>query len=196
MAAKQLTVRLNEALGGSGEGVYAGPRPFRTGQRLYGRDRETAEVLSLIISQRLLLLHSPSGAGKTSLIQAKLVPAMLKRRFEVAMAATIDDESPQPIVVRLNRIPEANDPPGANRYLLSALLSLESHRPVDRRRSVDALALLNVETYLNEEFPAACRETGSTAACGLLQPEDQAPEPVLRARLRRQPATSAQGGRR
>jgi hypothetical protein len=56
--------------------VYVGPRPFRTGETLYCRDHEADELAGLLISQRLVLAHSPSGAGKTSLIHAKLVPAL------------------------------------------------------------------------------------------------------------------------
>ena len=49
---------------------YVGPRSFQTGQKLYGRDRELRELASLLIAERIVLLHSPSGAGKSSLIQA------------------------------------------------------------------------------------------------------------------------------
>ena len=51
---------------------YPGPRPFKRGETLYGRERETAELLDLLIAERIVLLSSPSGAGKTSLVQAAL----------------------------------------------------------------------------------------------------------------------------
>jgi len=142
------------------QAVYIGPRPFQTGQKLYGRDREAAELVSLLISQRLILLHAPSGAGKTSLIQAKVVPALEKRRFEIPMYRSPDDPMPQPAIIRVNREPEATDPPGANRYVLGALLSLELHRPDDRRRSVEELAGLSMDQYLEEAFPAASAARG------------------------------------
>jgi hypothetical protein len=52
---------------------YVGPKPFELGQELFGRDAETKELRNLILGRRLVLLYSPSGAGKTSLINAKLI---------------------------------------------------------------------------------------------------------------------------
>jgi hypothetical protein len=45
---------------------YVGPRAFRTGEALYGRGRELNELMNLLIAERIVLLHSPSGAGKSS----------------------------------------------------------------------------------------------------------------------------------
>jgi hypothetical protein len=61
---------------------YPGPRSFEKedGANFAGRDREARELLSLIVARRVVLLHSPSGAGKTSLIQARLVPDLRRRR--------------------------------------------------------------------------------------------------------------------
>src|SRR5690606_12378736 len=62
---------------------YVGPRAFRAGERLYGRDHEVEELLDLLIAERIVLLHSPSGAGKTSLIQAALIPRIQEDGFQV-----------------------------------------------------------------------------------------------------------------
>src|SRR5262245_30805097 len=62
---------------------FVGPRPFEAGERLYGRDHEVRKLLDLLLAERIVLLHSPSGAGKTSLIQAALIPALERVRFEV-----------------------------------------------------------------------------------------------------------------
>ena len=53
---------------------YPGPRSFQQGERLFGRERETAELLDLLIAERIVLLYSPSGAGKTSLVQVSADP--------------------------------------------------------------------------------------------------------------------------
>lgn len=42
----------------------------------YGRDEEAKQVVALILSRRFTLLHAPSGAGKTSLINARIVPGL------------------------------------------------------------------------------------------------------------------------
>ena len=55
---------------------YVGPRAFMTGEALYGRDRELRKLLGLLVAERIVLLHSPSGAGKTSLVQAALMPRL------------------------------------------------------------------------------------------------------------------------
>ena len=52
--------------------VYVGPRPFQEHEHLHGRDRESEDLVNLLLSERIVLLFSPSGGGKTSLIQASL----------------------------------------------------------------------------------------------------------------------------
>lgn len=55
---------------------YVGPRPLRTDEVLYARGRETREVADTLIAEGTVILHSPSGAGKTSLIQAGVIPLL------------------------------------------------------------------------------------------------------------------------
>jgi hypothetical protein len=57
---------------------FVGPRPFRQDDRnrFHGRERESRELLSLVIANRLVLLYAASGAGKTSLLSAGLIPAL------------------------------------------------------------------------------------------------------------------------
>src|SRR5438093_7384163 len=54
---------------------YVGPRPFKRedARFFFGRERESNELLSLVISHSEVLLYAQSGAGKTSLINAKLL---------------------------------------------------------------------------------------------------------------------------
>jgi WD40 repeat protein len=93
---------------------YAGPRSFRTGERLHGRDRESVELLDLLIAQRIVLLVAPSGAGKTSLVQAGLVPRLIEEGFDVV----------GPARVSLQEV-SASELDGGNRYAASLVLSLE-----------------------------------------------------------------------
>jgi WD40 repeat protein len=57
---------------------YPGPRAFEAadGGRFFGRERELRELSALALSRRAVLLYAPSGAGKTSLLQAGLLPAL------------------------------------------------------------------------------------------------------------------------
>src|SRR5437016_5540226 len=50
---------------------FVGPQPFPPDRQLYGRDRELLALTNRLLSERLVLLYSPSGAGKTSLLMAK-----------------------------------------------------------------------------------------------------------------------------
>jgi hypothetical protein len=66
---------------------YVGPRPFEDKEldrlRFIGRDREAAELLSLVTAHAAVVLYSQSGAGKTSAINAKLIPSLKAQGFEV-----------------------------------------------------------------------------------------------------------------
>lgn len=112
---------------------YVGPRSFRPGEQLFGRDDETRRLAGLLVAERVVLLHSPSGAGKTSLIQAALVPRLRARAFHVRPVMRVGAE---PLV------------PAANRYLLSALLTLEEGLPEGERLPVGGLAGLSLAGYL------------------------------------------------
>jgi len=64
---------------------YVGPRAFQSGEKkkFYGRDREARELVDLLIAERIVLLYSLSGAGKTSLVQAAVIPAMRDEDYQV-----------------------------------------------------------------------------------------------------------------
>src|ERR1044072_6361323 len=57
---------------------YVGPRSFRKDQRefFFGRDEEADELVSVITAHPAVLLYSQSGAGKTSLLNAKRIPKL------------------------------------------------------------------------------------------------------------------------
>ena len=119
---------------------YAGPRAFRVGEQIYGRRQETSQLANLLIAERIVLLCSPSGAGKTSLIQAALIPRLSKMKFRLLP------------IVRLNlNLPEAYaGKEKTNRYLYSTLLSLETSLPDGQQRSHSELAQMNLAEYLEQ----------------------------------------------
>ncbi|WP_328323940.1 tetratricopeptide repeat protein [Kribbella sp. NBC_00382] len=57
---------------------YVGPKPFEAADAglFNGRDRETHELRSLLLSNRAVLLYGASGTGKTSLLAAGLLPRL------------------------------------------------------------------------------------------------------------------------
>jgi hypothetical protein len=75
---------------------YVGPRAFLPGERLYGRDRESDELLDLVLSERLVIFHAPSGAGKTSLLQANLLGRLADEGLRVLPLARVKWRPPAP----------------------------------------------------------------------------------------------------
>ena len=61
---------------------FVGPRAFEEKDQSYfcGRDVEVRQLAALVIAQRVVLLYSPSGAGKTSLLQAGLIPLLRQQK--------------------------------------------------------------------------------------------------------------------
>src|SRR4051794_12040727 len=58
---------------------YVGLRPFETedSDLFFGRIQQTTELLESLHRQRLLAVVGSSGCGKSSLIKAGLIPALL-----------------------------------------------------------------------------------------------------------------------
>ena len=71
------------------ENPYVGPVPFTKGQTLYGREADVQALVDLVMAKRIVLLISPSGAGKTSMIQAALIP-QIEKRFNVLPVVRLD----------------------------------------------------------------------------------------------------------
>lgn len=63
-----------------GENPYVGPRPFTPAEKskFFGREHEQSEVVSLLLGNPVVLLYSRSGAGKSSMLNAGVIP-MLKQ---------------------------------------------------------------------------------------------------------------------
>ncbi len=72
-------------------GPYVGPRPFEKDDalRFFGRHAEANELVSLIVAHPVVLLYAQSGAGKTSLLNAEVLPALAARGFEVIAGARV-----------------------------------------------------------------------------------------------------------
>jgi WD40 repeat protein len=101
----------------SGLNPYVGPRSFgeKHSRYFFGRDEERRQLTSLVIAHRVVLFYAQSGAGKTSLLRASVIPE-LKRRKKV-------------VVLPITRV-GGDLPPGvtgeqvANIYVFNALLNL------------------------------------------------------------------------
>lgn len=64
---------------------YVGPGPFEEedGRFFYGREREARDLIAFVISEPLILFYAQSGAGKSSLINTRLIPGLRDHDFSV-----------------------------------------------------------------------------------------------------------------
>ncbi len=123
---------------------YVGPRSFQTGEKMYGRDMEIRKLLDLLIAERIMILHSPSGAGKSSLVQAGLIPRMENEGFYIFPTVRLNLDLP----------PGDIDRSAANRYAFSVLMSLEEALDEDHKHPVEQLTGLTLADYLAQREPS------------------------------------------
>jgi WD40 repeat protein len=66
----------------AGVNPYIGPRPFEENERqfFFGRQEESRQLTALVIAQRVVLFHAPSGAGKSSLLKASVIPLLHEQK--------------------------------------------------------------------------------------------------------------------
>lgn len=76
---------------------YVGPLPFQRKDRgiFFGRVREVNDLVSLIFAHRTVLLYAESGAGKSSLLNAGLVPRLEEEGLEVLPLARVKGKGPE-----------------------------------------------------------------------------------------------------
>ncbi|NJN97604.1 MAG: hypothetical protein HC875_27760 [Anaerolineales bacterium] len=79
------------------ENPYVGPRTFtqQDGDRFFGREREARDLFALVVSERLTLFYAQSGAGKSSLINARLIPQLRQNGYAVLPTGRVSGELPQ-----------------------------------------------------------------------------------------------------
>ncbi len=98
---------------------YVGPRTFleTEGRYFFGRDQEARDLAARIVAERLLLFYAQSGAGKSSLINAKVIPHLRDvEGFQVLPVGRLV------AVQRPNETPAATP---ANVYVSNLLSSLD-----------------------------------------------------------------------
>lgn len=65
----------------NGENPWMGLDAYDEGQRLYGRDKETAELADIIVNHTAIVVYGKSGIGKSSLLRAGVFPKLRDQRF-------------------------------------------------------------------------------------------------------------------
>jgi len=115
---------------------YVGPRAFKRGERLYGREEEGVALTDLLISERIVLLYSPSGAGKSSLVEAAVATRLQDDGFHVLPTLRACDRP-------VDKIPD-----GANPFLLCLLLKLDEHLNPEAPTPLAELARIPLKDHL------------------------------------------------
>ena len=123
---------------------YVGPRPFEEADardgRYYGREREARDLLALVARERLVLFYAQSGAGKSSLLRASLIPGLRDLGFDVLPIARVSGAAPG-----------AADPGVANVFVYDLILSVNEGLPAEDRAPAEALAKATLAEFLGGE---------------------------------------------
>lgn len=147
---------------------YVGPRPFTTKDRdiFFGRNQEAIELTSLVKAHPEVLLYAQSGAGKTSLLFAQVIPILdTEEDFDVLSPARVRSQEASPI------------PDGKikNIYMFNALKDLSNDE-----LSVIERARFTLTEYLKKRpRSAVSRPTGETENGSDETPELRVPRVVI-----------------
>src|SRR5215208_658718 len=137
---------------------FVGPRPFERNtedqERFFGRDDENNEIVSLISSHKLVLIYGQSGAGKTSLFNAKVIPTLENEGYEVLPVTRVKQ-----LTVSSNLYSERKDENYINNvYIFNSLQtimdSLESKNfcTCDKSLSNKSLSNKSLSQFLKEYY--------------------------------------------
>ena len=116
---------------------YIGPRPFKKEERelFFGRDQEADELVSLITAHPVVILYAQSGSGKSSLLNARVIPKLESddEGFEVLGPLRVQGQIPANFTVDKD----------TNIYILNALLSYDQNKDPGRLSSLTLSDFLN-----------------------------------------------------
>jgi WD40 repeat protein len=124
--------------------AYVGPQPFEEKDKdiFFGRDREARDLRSLVIAHRLVLVYAQSGAGKTSLINAGLIPLLKEKLFEVFPVARVKGA---PKDIKTEEI--------SNIFVFNTLTSLaKGDYDVERLAKMNLVDFLNSQEHMLDEY--------------------------------------------
>jgi uncharacterized caspase-like protein len=80
---------------------YIGPRTFlrEEAHLFFGREREARELIALVESEQLVLFYAQSGAGKSSLVNTRLIPNLETKGYKVLPVGRVGGDLPSGIDV-------------------------------------------------------------------------------------------------
>ena len=116
---------------------YVGPDTFQEEDKDYffGRKQEAQELLSLVISEPLVLFYAQSGAGKSSLLNTCLIPDLRQEDFYVLPVGRVSGRAPEGIDIN-------------NIFIFNLLQCLGNEG-----YSLQEMGQLSLTNYLNNQKP-------------------------------------------
>jgi WD40 repeat protein len=95
---------------------YIGPRTFQRdeGHLFFGRERESRDLIALVASERLVVFYAQSGAGKSSIVNTRLIPNLEEKEYEVLPVGRVSGDP-------------VTDTDIQNIYVYNLIRSLEQH---------------------------------------------------------------------
>ena len=116
---------------------YVGPRPFERseGRVFFGREKEIHQIVNLIYANSIVVFYSKSGLGKSSILDAGVIPRLVSEDIEVLDPVRIAGQIPQDI--------KANEV--QNIYIFNTISNWAKAEAVPRQLGKETLAV-----YLNE----------------------------------------------
>jgi hypothetical protein len=98
----------------------------------FGRDVEADELICQILSARMTVLHAPSGAGKTSLLNARVIPGLEQKGWFAVRILPQDDPTMSLRATTLDwLLPDPDAEAGSVADALAALSQGDSNVPLD-----------------------------------------------------------------
>jgi len=75
---------------------FIGPRTFQRdeGHLFFGREREASDLIALVTTRQLVLFYAQSGAGKSSIVNTRLIPGLEKKNYEVLPVSRVSGDVP------------------------------------------------------------------------------------------------------
>ena len=136
---------------------YVGPQPFELKDKelFFGRSQETEEIVSLIFGHPVVLVYAESGAGKTSLFNAQVIPTLEQDGFQVLPVTRVKGKPPEAVnpedIVNLYmyNVLRSMSPESDHQDLLSQSLStfLDKYPHKVNKRRKPALRILVIDQF-------------------------------------------------
>ncbi len=167
MTASQFT-HVPTAVANQSTNPYVGPRTFTEaeGRYFFGREREARDLAARIVSERLLLFYAQSGAGKSSLLNARVIPRLRDEEgFQVLPAGRVSGELPAGVaqvdnIYTFNLMASLDQSGGQGQRLAHATLS-DFLAQLARETAVDAAGQRTARWVYKPERAAAPSESAA-----------------------------------